>query len=162
MCTKSESSGTQAGFRTMDLRAVGMRAQTVQDQRERKPFPSVSVNKWEGILKVFFNRLKLHLNKALGHYCYPLTFLFPKVLRALPRSSLVGDSWALILMHVSEPPRHLQIRSTPHLASGSWCGTYVHIHVPARHTHMHMVYLIDSIPSLRCYNLCGNSPSRCS
>lgn len=63
MCLKSESSGTQAGFRRMDLRAVGMRAQTVQNQREREPFPSVSVNKWEGILKVFLKGLNYILTR---------------------------------------------------------------------------------------------------
>lgn len=49
---------------------------------------------------------------------------------------------------VAQPPRPLQGRSIPPLASGAWCGTYVDTLVLAGRAHMHAVYPTDSIPSL--------------
>lgn len=49
---------------------------------------------------------------------------------------------------VAQPPRPLQRRSIPPLASGAWCGTYVDTLVLAGRAHMHAVYPTDSIPSL--------------
>lgn len=93
-----------------------------------------------------FQMCKSHLGKALRGHDYPGSLL-PRTHSTVlikPGGRLPGFE----PLGVAQPPRPLQRRSIPPLASGAWCGTYVDTLVLAGRAHMHAVYPTDSIPSL--------------